>query len=129
MTLPFANSLGMVEPYGAIFGQPEPNSPAAHAGIQEGDVITAINGSSLRAASDFAGVVSGMAPGSLINLTTFRNRELKKVALLLGSSNCPNQQMNPASILPRLHPRAVHRGLPAPQSRQKSLNRFGAKAV
>jgi S1-C subfamily serine protease len=44
MTRPFAESLGMVEPYGAIFGQPEPGSPAAQAGIEAGDVITAIDG-------------------------------------------------------------------------------------
>jgi S1-C subfamily serine protease len=29
ITAAFADSLGMVEPYGAIFNQPEPDSPAA----------------------------------------------------------------------------------------------------
>src|SRR5262245_47510846 len=45
MTKAFAESLGMAEPYGAIFDRPEPGSPAAAAGIQQGDVLTAINGS------------------------------------------------------------------------------------
>ena len=40
----FAASLGMVEPYGAIFDRPKAGSPAAQAGIEAGDVITAING-------------------------------------------------------------------------------------
>ena len=44
MTAAFAESLGMAEPYGAIFEQPEPGSPAATAGIEQGDVLTAING-------------------------------------------------------------------------------------
>ena len=34
----------MAEPSGAIFEQPEPGSPAATAGIEQGDVLTAING-------------------------------------------------------------------------------------
>jgi hypothetical protein len=38
MNRPFADSLGMAKPYGAIFGQPKPGSPAAQAGIEAGDV-------------------------------------------------------------------------------------------
>jgi hypothetical protein len=53
MTRPFANSLGMTELYGAIFDQPKPNSPAAQANIEAGDVVTAINGSPLGSWRDF----------------------------------------------------------------------------
>jgi S1-C subfamily serine protease len=42
MTSAFAESLGMAEPYGAIFDRPEPGSPAATAGIEQGDVRTAL---------------------------------------------------------------------------------------
>ena len=76
MTRAFADSLGMVEPYGAIFGQPRPGSPAAQAGIEAGDVITAINGTPLTRSRDFAAKISKRAPGSVIYLTTFRNGEL-----------------------------------------------------
>jgi serine protease Do len=55
MTRAFADSLGMVEPCGAIFGQPRPDSPAAQAGIEAGDVVTAINGKLSR---DFAAIIS-----------------------------------------------------------------------
>jgi serine protease Do len=47
MTAAFAESLGLAQPYGAIFDQPQPGSPAAAAGIEQGDVLTAINGSPL----------------------------------------------------------------------------------
>jgi len=53
MTRAFADSLGMVRPYGAIFGQPKPGSPAAQAGIEAGDVITAINGQTLARSRDY----------------------------------------------------------------------------
>ncbi len=48
MTTAFVDSLGMVEPYGAIFGQPKSDSPAAQAGIEAGDVTTATNGAPLK---------------------------------------------------------------------------------
>lgn len=91
MTAAFAGSLGMAEPYGGIFGKPEPGSPAADAGIAKGDVITAINGAPLMRSSDFATAISEMAPNSLINLTTYRNGALMQIRLMLGSSKCASE--------------------------------------
>jgi S1-C subfamily serine protease len=54
MTTAFADSLGMAEPYGGIFDQPEAGSPAAAAHIEQGDALTSVNGSPLMRASDFA---------------------------------------------------------------------------
>jgi len=71
MTAAFADSLGMAEPYGAIFDQPKPASPAA-AGIEQGDVLTTINGSPLKRASDFAELISAMAPGTGLSLRMAR---------------------------------------------------------
>ena len=88
MTAAFAESLGMAEPYGAIFEQPEPGSPAATAGIEQGDVLTAINGSPLMRSSDFAGIISMMAPGTLVYLDTWRDGETIQVKLMLGSAEC-----------------------------------------
>src|SRR5262249_60415060 len=66
MTAAFAASLGMAVPYGAIFEQPEPGSPPANAHIEQGGVLTAINGSPLMRSNDFAGVISKMAPGATV---------------------------------------------------------------
>ena len=88
MTAAFAESLGMAEPYGAIFEQPEPGSPAATAGIEQGDVLTAINGSPLMRSSDFAGIISMMAPGTSVYLDTWRDGEAMQVKLMLGSAQC-----------------------------------------
>jgi S1-C subfamily serine protease len=40
ITEPFAVSLGLAVPHGAIFEQPEPSSPAARARIHAHDVVT-----------------------------------------------------------------------------------------
>jgi serine protease Do len=62
--------------------------PAAQAGIEAGDVITAVNGQTLARSRDFATIIAKRAPGSVIYLTTFRNGELMEIKLTLGYSNC-----------------------------------------
>jgi S1-C subfamily serine protease len=89
MTAAFASSLGLTELYGGIFKRPLPGSPAAHAGIEAGDVITAIDGSPLRNSSDFASAISAMAPGTIVHLTTYRDRQLIEAKVTLGYSRCP----------------------------------------
>jgi predicted metalloprotease with PDZ domain len=86
MTAAFAASLGMAVPYGAIFDQPEMGSPAAKAHIEQGDVLTAINGSPLMRSSDFAGIISKMAPGTTVYVATWRNGEARQITLTLGSA-------------------------------------------
>ena len=88
MTPTFAESLGMAEPYGAIFDRPQPDSPAAAAHIEEGDVLTAINGSPLVRSSDFAQIISKMAPGTMVYLSTWRDGQPREVSLTLGSAQC-----------------------------------------
>lgn len=83
-----AESFGMDEPYGGIFGQPEPDSPAAAAGIEQGDVLTRINGSSLQRVSDFADIISMMAPGTQIYLDTLRDDQTMQLTVTLGSTSC-----------------------------------------
>jgi len=85
----FADSLGMTKIYGAIFKRPRPGSPAAAAGIEAGDVITTINGSSLRNWTDFTPTISMMAPGTTVYLVTWRSRQSLNVSVTLGYSDCP----------------------------------------
>jgi serine protease Do len=89
ITAAFAASLGMAQPYGAIFERPEPNSPAAEAKIMEGDVVTTINGVAFTRAEEFAMRIAAMAPGSLIHLKIFRNGQLMEIGLTVGASKCP----------------------------------------
>jgi serine protease Do len=88
MTKAFADSLGMAQPYGAIFDKPEPESPAAQAHIEQGDVLTSINGVPLARARDFAGIISTIAPGTLVYLDTWRDGQPRQVALVLSSAPC-----------------------------------------
>ncbi len=88
MTPDFAASLGMSEPYGAIFGRPGPGSPAAKAHIEAYDVVTAINGSPLRSWRDFAPTIAAFAPDTTIYLTTWRSKQLIDRSVILGRRSC-----------------------------------------
>ena len=90
MTAAFADSLGLTERYGAIFDRPARGSPAAQAKIEAGDVITEINGVPLGNSRDFAPTLAKMAPGTTVYFTTWRNRQLIDVAVVLGSGRCPS---------------------------------------
>ena len=92
VTEPFAASLKMANPYGAIFGKPEPGGPAAGAGIEEGDVVTAIDGQPIEQARDFANTISMMAPGTTVYLDASRNGEAIQFKVILGSGPCATSQ-------------------------------------
>ena len=89
MTAAFADSLGMTEPFGAIFDRPESGSPAANAGIEAGDVLTAVNGTPLLKSSDFEAIISAFAPDTVVELNTWRSGEFMRRRVTLGSTKCP----------------------------------------
>jgi S1-C subfamily serine protease len=91
MTGAVAVSLGMAEPYGAIFEQPQPGSPAARAKIHAGDVVTRINGRPLKGPREFAQRIVAMAPGTRIHLRVFRNQQPMMFTVSLASTRCPQQ--------------------------------------
>lgn len=88
VTRPFAQSLGMTEPYGAIFDRPQTGSRAAKAKIEAGDVLTTINGEPLSNSSDFAAKIAAIAPGTTIYLNTYRDRQLIGRRVRIGHAPC-----------------------------------------
>ncbi|QQG52993.1 MAG: serine protease [Candidatus Falkowbacteria bacterium] len=60
------------------------NSPAANAGLQEGDVISWVNNQALDANNDLADIIASFNPGDNITLTYIRNGVEKEVTLKLG---------------------------------------------
>ena len=92
VTPDLANSLGLKEAYGAIVDDPQPGSPAAKAGVQAGDVITALDGNAVKDSRDVAVKVGMLAPGSAVKLDLLRNGQAKTVTVTLGEK--PAQQAN-----------------------------------
>src|ERR1700716_2243459 len=90
VTSDIADSLGLKKAEGALVAEPQANGPAAKAGIESGDVITAVNGETVKDAKDLARQIGGMAPGSTVKLTVWRKGEEKSISIALGE--LPNQR-------------------------------------
>jgi serine protease Do len=90
VTAGIANSLGMNKAEGAMVDQPQSDSPAAKAGIETGDVITALNGTPVTSSRELARRIGVMAPGTSVKLDILRKGETKTVSVTLGQM--PNEQ-------------------------------------
>jgi serine protease Do len=90
VTAEIADSLGLKKAEGAIVAQPQADSPASKAGIVAGDVITEIDGASIKDSRELARKVGMMAPGAKIKVALVRKGEIKTLALTLGKM--PNEQ-------------------------------------
>jgi serine protease Do len=90
VTPDIADSLGLKEAAGALVSEPQANSPAAKAGIASGDVITTLDGASVRDARELSRKVGTMAPGTSVKLGLIRDGQEKTVTLTLGT--LPNEK-------------------------------------
>ncbi len=90
VTADIADSLGLKKAAGAMVDEPQSGSPAAKAGIESGDVITAVNGTPVKDARDLARTVGMMAPNSSVKLDIVRQGEPKTLTLTLAQM--PNEQ-------------------------------------
>ena len=84
VTSDIADSLGMKKAEGALVAEPQANGPAAKAGIESGDVITAVNGEPVKDARELARTIGGLAPGNAVKLNVLHKGQDKVVNLTLG---------------------------------------------
>jgi len=76
---------------GAIVAQVTPNSPAARAGLQNGDVIQQLNGKKLTNGSDLQLAIAGTTPGTNVQLGILRNGHTQNIDLTVGEYNAKDQ--------------------------------------
>jgi serine protease Do len=108
VTADIADSLGMKQAKGAMVDNPQDGSPAAKAGLEAGDVITAVNGADVKDARDLARNISTIAPGSSVKLDILHKGEAKTLTLALGEmpndrqANAGDQSSKELAGTPRL---------------------------
>ena len=78
---------------GAIVAQVSPNSPASRAGLKQGDVITAVNGSHVTNSGYLQIAVSGVEPGKSLTLGILRDGKPETVNVTVGNYDAKNQQV------------------------------------
>lgn len=75
---------------GALVAQVQPNSPAAKAGFEAGDVIIRVNDRAIRSGSQIVNTVGLMKPGSTLSFTILRDGDERKLQAKI--SNWPQDQ-------------------------------------
>src|ERR1700737_3638524 len=84
VTADIADSLGLKKAGGALGAEPQANGPAAKAGIESGDVITAVNGETVKDARELARTIGSLAPGNAVKLNVLHKGQDKVINLTLG---------------------------------------------
>jgi serine protease Do len=84
VTQDIADSLGLKKAEGALVAEPQKDSPAVKAGIDAGDVITAVDGKPVKDARDLAKKIGALAPKTSVKLDVLHKGTEKTVTLTLG---------------------------------------------
>jgi serine protease Do len=70
--------------HGVVVRQVEPSSPAAHAGVQPGDIITAVNDDRISNWNDFVRDVVSKKIGDTVTLSVVRDHSSRRIPVLLA---------------------------------------------
>jgi serine protease Do len=84
VTPDLAKAFSLPSAEGALVGEVTPDSPGAKAGLQKGDVITALNGQKITDYTDLRLRISQTAPGTPVTLDVYRNGQKQQMKATLG---------------------------------------------
>lgn len=84
VTRELAATFGMRHPRGALVAQVLPDSPAAAAGLQAGDIVLAFNGKEVATSSNLPPLVGAAKVGTEAMLTVLRNGETIELPVMLS---------------------------------------------
>jgi len=111
VTPEIADSIGLKQARGAMVDNPQAGSPAAKAGIEAGDVITAVNDTQIKDSRDLARTISMMAPGSSVKLDVLHKGQSKSLTVAIGEMPNDRQANAGAERQPNETPGGPHLGL------------------
>jgi serine protease Do len=76
---------------GALVDRVSEGSAAQKAGLQNGDIITAVNGKPINAPLSLRLTVGGMSPGTKVSVTYLRDSQPKTTDVILGEQAAPGE--------------------------------------
>jgi serine protease Do len=109
VTAGIAEGLGLKEARGAIVDEVKPDSPAAKAGLESGDVVTAVNGASIKDARELTRTVGASTPNSTIKLEILRNGQARTLEVALAQM--PSEHQAKAESTGPIEGRSFHLGV------------------
>lgn len=85
---------------GALIAGVAPRSPAEVAGIKEGDVITRVNGISVRNSSNLKSIIGNMRMGARVDMEYVRGGLIKKCVAIVGEVNSSSYRKSGKDTVP-----------------------------
>lgn len=79
---------------GALVAGIQSNSPAEQANLQEGDIITSVNGETISGSSDLKDKISESKVGDTLSLEVYRNGKILTIEVTVGEQNTTNNGAN-----------------------------------
>jgi serine protease Do len=84
VTKEIAEAVGLAEGKGALIAQPQPDSPAAKAGLRSGDIIVSLDGVAVEDHRDLSRKVAMIPPGRSVEVTIFRRGVQEVISVEIG---------------------------------------------
>ncbi len=92
LTSDLARSLGLESARGALISSVREDGPADEAGLERGDVVTALEGEAIDDSNDLRNRIAAAKPGSRVTLTVMRDGAEKKIVATLEELPSSSEQ-------------------------------------
>jgi serine protease Do len=93
-----ARVLGLGKQYGCVITRVENNSPAAIAGIQTGDILTALNDESISENTNLEFMLNTLPIGKVIPIQIMRREVSRKLSVMVGIRNDEDFSLNQGDV-------------------------------
>lgn len=110
ITPELAESFDLKSVKGAIVAQIDKDGPAAKSELQEGDIITAVNGKTVESSGDMPVIISAMKPGDTATLTVLRDGKSQTVKVQIAEPATMTGSPANRAVTPRRQPWASRYG-------------------
>lgn len=99
-----AESIGLGQARGALVRGVEPNSPAAKAGLEPGDIIVRFDGKAIERSADLPRFVGNTAPGTASRITIFRRGAQRELSITVAEveGEAPRAETTPSAPAPKI---------------------------
>ncbi len=93
VTQDVADALGLAKPAGALVADVTKDSPAAHAGLKQGDTITAVGDKPVSTPKDLSRLVADLSPGDKEAITVWREGKSINLKVAIGGNDDGKQEL------------------------------------
>ena len=92
VTQDVADAVGLSKPEGALVAAVSDGTPAAHAGVKIGDIVTAVGSENVKTPKDLSRLVADLSPGAKETLTVWRGGKTVDVNVTVGGNEDTQKQ-------------------------------------